>query len=1046
MNAKRAIVTLFGIDKQYVIAEATKTLSLLSDAQHIDGDELWFGNAFIERREGVSADAMTAENFTAYDPDGSTFTAPALVVGDISVHEIYKTRAYAGHGINFYSGVPITTYQGHVIGAYTVTDDKPRDGITATELHFLVDMSVIVMQHLETVKNDQIRKRGERLIQGIGGFIEGDAVDESQPTEEAESKTKSDSNDQLAPLAENPVPPESPKNNKFYGMHITDANVSSQNPFRGQDSITGRPGAPLRLKSSDTQRENLVGPGQKPLSSAQKASNAKAKVLRESQQVFDRAATILRYCLDSDGVVFLDASSANLSSGSNMESSGPLGKLHHSKSKVSRRSEPQNQSQQNQRSAEAVSTAEAPVSSDESTTSNRSQSDSSSSQKNRRQKVPILGRSVRDPSSTISVPEQALRRFVRRHPKGKSFVYDQFGNPASSDESSETASANDVVKIVDGHSPTKPVTHVPTTSALLKALPGARTIVFLPLWDFAKDRWHSGMVIWTNNPSRLTNVEDNMTYLKAFNNAVINEVNRIDLALSDTAKATFLANISHELRSPLHGILGSIEFLHDTAMDDFQSSMIISVETCSKTLLDTVNHVLDYTKIHHLSKGNRQTKGGTQNKDVTSRVETSLTEDFDMAIVVEEAVEAVYAGQVFRTANADAIEGKSLVQTAASRAMQQRQERRDNISKGSAAHKSPVYLTFNVNDNTDWRVRSQPGAVRRVVMNILGNALKYTSKGCIHVSLGIDVSRSKTSPNRHMLLQISDTGQGMRNDFLKNHAFTAFSQENSLATGTGLGLSIVRQIVDSLGGKIELSSEKDVGTEVRIWLSLPKSQKEWSPESDHNIIPAIREKTAGLEMCMLLPYPEKNVNRNVRSLMSMPTVESSMRDLLAQWFKMKVTSTTSMDGMSPDFFIYPEPPPIDYLMDFHGNPDAKKEIPVIILCINAFEAASLRSNGIHRLTDIGRVIEVVAQPCGPQKLAKVLHRCMQRLLLLEKRRSKNSFSNEPLVSRSRLELFKNAGPIEGISQRLDGGKEPEGPDQGETSSQLGIPCTPTYYK
>ncbi|OCT49011.1 sensor histidine kinase/response regulator [Cladophialophora carrionii] len=1004
LNVKRCVVTLLGTTKQYIIAEATKTLSLLDDAQHGEGDELWFGNSFIEREGGISADAMDPDPYTARDPDGSTFTAPALVVSDIAVHESYKTRGYAGRGVNFYCGVPITTNHGQVIGVYTATDDKPRGSISATELRFLVDMSAIVMQHLETVRNDRTRKRGERLIHGIGRFIEGDVGEESEsPTPDASSnETKKNASLDRPKLSRNNKSPE------FLGMVIKDANEPSEESKRTSSRPPNRQGEPLRQKSSDPGQGSDLGQQSKSSSNPQKAAERKEKVIRDSQHVFDRAANILRHCLGSDGVIFFNASSANLSSGSRMDNSGSVARVHHSKSKENRLSAKHDGSEAQDLEADKP-TNDQSLSSDDSA-STRGQSDSSSSQKKGRQKGEILGLAVLDSTKTVSIPEQALRRLVRRHPKGKCFTFDQFGKPASSDESSESMSANDAAK--DAHDRTNANRHVFTTSTLLRALPGARTIIFLPLWDIAKQRWHSGLVVWSNDGGSLTNVEDNMICLKAFSNAIMNEVNRIDLALSDTAKSTFLANISHELRSPLHGILGSIEFLHDTAMDDFQSSMVISVETCGKTLLDTVNHVLDYAKIHNLSRAHRHAKGATQGSEYPGRPETSLTEDFDLAIVVEEAVEAVYAGQVFRTANADALEGKSPIQTAASRAMQQRQDRRDNISKGSAQRKSPVRLTLNIDDNVNWRVRSQPGAVRRIVMNILGNALKYTSKGCINVSLEVDRSRSKASSNLHLVLQVSDTGHGMSEDFIKNHAFTAFSQEDSLASGTGLGLSIVRQIVDSLGGKIDLSSEKDLGTDVRIWLSFPKSRNEAGADSDSHILPEMRERTTGLEICMLLPYDEKSTDNSMRSLIPMPTIESSLRNLIDQWFRMKVTTTKTMEGLSPDFFIYPEPPPIDYLMDFHGKPNSDFEIPVIILCTNAFEAASLRSNGVHYLTDIGRVIEVIAQPCGPQKLAKVLHRCMQRLRILKEEKGKKKFSQNVSLTFKKNQSKKDCSPTQ----------------------------------
>ncbi|KAJ9610409.1 hypothetical protein H2200_005186 [Cladophialophora chaetospira] len=1007
LNAKRSVVTLLGTTKQFIMAEATKSLSLLSDSQHDQGDELWFGNAFIERDGGISADAMSPERYTAYDSDGSSFTAPAMVISDITNHETYKTRGYAGRGVNFYCGVPITSSLGHVIGVYTVTDDKPRNNVSATELRFLVDMSVIVIQHLESVRNDRARKRGERLINGIGGFIEGYVPEESSSAKTSAylgSATGSVTS-QRVPRPKRPPFSVNPKAPDFLGLHISDANPSYEGSENATRSLSERPTSPSQPKSPGREQDNTLDQQLRVPPPAKSATSPRDKAIQESQQVFSRAAAILRSCLVSDGAIFFNASSANLSSGSRLDNSGSVVRVQHNKSSGKRRPSEHNDARPQTPHRRATEYASSP-SSDESTTS-RSNSDSSGSKRTRQQKCQILGLSVNDPANPPSIMDQTLRRLVRRFPRGKCFTFDEFGRPASGDEGSETVSANEHPKEFLNQS-SNATQRVPTTNALLKALPGARNIVFLPLWDFGKERWHSGLVIWGNGT--LTNVEDNMVYLKAFSNAIMNEVNRIDLVLSDAAKSTFLANISHELRSPLHGILGSIEFLHDTAMDDFQSSMVISVETCGKTLLDTVNHVLDHAKIHNLVKSHRRAKKSGDTGGQPNKAETSLTEDFDMAIIVEEAVEAVYAGQVFRTANADALEGNSPYQTAASRAMQQRQDRKDAITKDSQEERSPICLTLNIDDHPDWRVRTQPGAVRRIVMNILGNALKYTGKGAIDVSLEIDRSRSKASSNLHMMLRITDTGFGMSDDFMKNHAFTAFSQEDSLATGTGLGLSIVRQIVDSLGGKIDLSSKKDVGTEVLIWLSLPKSRQEKGTQSGSNIIPEMRSRTTGHEVCMLQPYEEERFHNGLRSVVPMPTIESSMRNLISQWFRMKVTATKSMDGLSPDFFIYPEPPPIDYLMNFHGKPNTDFEIPVIILCTNAFEAASLRSNGVHYLTDIGRIIEVISQPCGPQKLARVLHRCMQRSEMLKNNKAKKGGSSPgAVVSLTKKQQDTNQG-------------------------------------
>ncbi len=382
--------------------------------------------------------------------------------------------------------------------------------------------------------------------------------------------------------------------------------------------------------------------------------------------------------------------------------------------------------------------------------------------------------------------------------------------------------------------------------------------------------------------------------------------------------------------------------------------------------------------------------------------DSSLTSTFDLAVIVEEAVEAVYAGQVFRTANADALEGRGPPLSSYNRAIMQRQDAKAQIALGQAALSSEVQLTLNIDNGGDWHVASQPGAIRRIVMNLLGNALKYTDRGSINISLQLDESRQHDEDSHcHAVLIVSDTGKGMSEDFVKNHAFTAFSQENSLTSGTGLGLSIIRQIVESLGGKIDMRSQKGVGTEIKIWLSLQVGRT--APQK--NNLHQIQERTASLKMCLLDPrgeYTPTGEPQPAAPRMGLGrrwAVDESLRDLTTQWFSMHVFTASNMNGVTADFFVYAEPPPIEYLLHQHGQNGSDSETPVLVFCQNAFQANSLRANGIHHLTEIGRIIEVVAQPVGPQKLAKVLQRCLQRGKKLDS--PSESYSGEQVPRRVR---------------------------------------------
>ncbi|RMZ80776.1 hypothetical protein DV737_g2866, partial [Chaetothyriales sp. CBS 132003] len=889
LAVKRCIVTLIDSKNQYVLAEATRSLSLMDDLRHADGDELWMGNAVFPRSQGISHQALVPPVHRATGPGEDEFSAAALVVQDVANDERYKDRAYAGAGgVHFYAGVPMTTRLGHTIGVYSVTHDHPRPSLNAEELRTMVDMAAIAMNHLEVTRNERARARGERLIGGIANFIAG-AEDGTMDTPQTSFEIGPNQLEDVPTRQKQPSVP--PRNQEtvfeFKGMTISDMNAAAREQFFSDSNQsaslprnTSNRSIEVRLQlnrapstdvpNSDSQPSLTSGAPPKPVPSP------KSRYLA----VFDRAARILRRCMGADGVAFVDASAANL--------------MAHSKYlKISF----------------AASFDDIRV-----------------------VKFTLLMAEVIQYSASST--ESSRRPFRKKNP-------------------------------------------------LFSTFPDARTIVFLPLWDFAMGRWNSSAVVWSNSASRLVNIQDDLSYLMAFSNTIMSEIARLNLAVSDTAKGTFLANISHELRSPLHGILGSIEFLHDSPLDDFQSSMVISVETCGKTLLDTVDHVLDFAKLHNLSK--RTYKNGGITQATTS--DSSLTRHFDLAMVVEEAVEAVYAGQVLRTHPADAADGHGLSLPSSQVPAIKQQSATEPDAKAKLRRRDAVRLTLNIDDAINWHVTSQPGAVRRVVMNLLGNSLKYTESGSIDVSLEIDHSRDQDHDGYlHNCLTVTDTGKGMSDDFVKNQAFTAFSQEDSLASGTGLGLSIIRKIVDSLCGKIDLRSQKGLGTEIKVWLSLPIHQEDVPAvmSTPKSILQEMQARTGGMLLCLLTPRRIQDDLPSPKStLRRMPTVEDSVRNLAAQWFSMKVFEQSPMAGVDADLFIYTEPPPIEYLLQHHGKHDDRDMTPIIILCQNAFQAGSLRANGLHDLVEQGRIIEIIVQPVGPQKLARVLHRCMQRMKKLE---------------------------------------------------------------
>lgn len=287
-----------------------------------------------------------------------------------------------------------------------------------------------------------------------------------------------------------------------------------------------------------------------------------------------------------------------------------------------------------------------------------------------------------------------------------------------------------------------------------------------------------------------------LSYLRAIGVIILSAVLKRRMMLADQAKSLFISNISHELRTPLHGILAAAELLSDTSLSHSQTSFLHTVQACGTSLVETVNHVLDFTKL----SGNMKA-GGVDNVITRSIV--------DLEQLVEEAIDGSWIGYCARTS---AIR-ESEIGSVYAPAMEQRSS---SVMAAPASSKHVEIIVDIDRREGGWILKCDKGGIRRVLMNLFGNSLKFTTDGYVHVSL-----RQVSAPNEEpcmVELCVSDTGKGISQNFLKNHLFHPFSQENPLQAGTGLGLAIVNSIVQSpsVGGKVEVSSEENVGTDIKI--------------------------------------------------------------------------------------------------------------------------------------------------------------------------------------------------------------------------------------
>lgn len=287
-----------------------------------------------------------------------------------------------------------------------------------------------------------------------------------------------------------------------------------------------------------------------------------------------------------------------------------------------------------------------------------------------------------------------------------------------------------------------------------------------------------------------------LSYLRAIGVIILSAVLKRRMMLADQAKSLFISNISHELRTPLHGILAAAELLSDTSLSHSQTSFLHTVQACGTSLVETVNHVLDFTKL----SGNMKS-GGVDNVITRSIV--------DLEQLVEEAIDGSWIGYCARTSAIRESEIGSVYAPA--------MEQRSSSVMAAPASSRHVEIIVDIDRREGgWILKCDKGGIRRVLMNLFGNSLKFTTDGYVHVSL-----RQVSAPNEEpsmVELCVSDTGKGISQNFLKNHLFHPFSQENPLQAGTGLGLAIVNSIVQSpsVGGKVEVSSEESVGTDIKI--------------------------------------------------------------------------------------------------------------------------------------------------------------------------------------------------------------------------------------
>ncbi|KAF1923450.1 uncharacterized protein M421DRAFT_325321 [Didymella exigua CBS 183.55] len=324
-------------------------------------------------------------------------------------------------------------------------------------------------------------------------------------------------------------------------------------------------------------------------------------------------------------------------------------------------------------------------------------------------------------------------------------------------------------------------------------IPKARHVIFLPLWHYQRESSFLNALAWVSDPSSTLEADD-VNLLTVFGNSLMAEIFRLEAATVTQQKSDFISSVSHELRSPLHGILATVELMKETLQDPFLLSLTQMIESCSCTLLDTFSHLLEFSKINSL-KGERESAARAK---CDAESPPKRTPANDLSSLVEDVLQAVSLGH------------NSVSQMELGLQM----EYQDPLVCRVQVPAQPVLITTHIDHNSDWISSMDPGAWKRILLNIFSNALRFTASGHIDVTLRL-LDDPDAGP-RCISLSVADSGVGMSREFLKYHLFTPFMQENNLIPGTGLGLNIVKNIVESLDGRMFVESRQHQGTRVTV--------------------------------------------------------------------------------------------------------------------------------------------------------------------------------------------------------------------------------------
>ncbi|KAF2152200.1 hypothetical protein K461DRAFT_268183 [Myriangium duriaei CBS 260.36] len=979
MNTQRSMIALFGPQHEYLLAESTRTLSLQSDETHDTHDALWVGTANYANEHGLAKHVLGEWDQRShrephsqpdhYYTDGKS--AHWFVVSDLRQHPeaLPQFLPNFNHHIRFMAAVPLTTPKGVVVGAYMVLDSIPRYGISERELVFMEDMAKTAVNHLASKRAMLQKDRAERLLKGLAVFSQGghslrhwwlEHLDMQHDRSRAQEQGNSPTEAAREQKADEELGEDYTISDRTLGGVASISNATANTTNLSGASTPSR-GHAYKARNSESQFSH---PSTLSVSD-KKTSKEKGFNLRHATEaVFARAANLIREAMDLDGVLFLDAGFAQLdilrrtgstlSTRSTVSTTSTLGGFSADNSDLSEHEDRVNGWMRRkvlagERTKHRASSSPA--------------SDPTCSPLGFSTKAGSSVRGFKHPQKFLQMSQTRMKRFLRRYPEGNVFYLATDGTLQTSSESENPVEqVKETVKL--NSAPGKKTAN--EASILADICDGARCIAFIPLWDPHRENWRSGALVWTDSLGKIQSRED-LSYLSSFVNCVTADLIKLDTLASEQAKATFMSCISHELRSPLHGVLAGSETLLETDLTRSQREMAVTVQLAGSTLLDTINTILDFSRINTLVGNQKSPAQAIAEGERDSHGSTPTT---DLGLLTENAVNTLIAGQRFQS---NAREFEYL----------------HSGSVGTVFERDDVQIILDISQRSSWHINIASEAWKRILTNLVGNALKFTVTGYVHVAMEYD--------DGNVVLTVQDTGSGISEEYRRHHLYVAFRQGSPHTPGMGLGLFNVKQVVDEHGGSIDIDSHCGESSGTTVVVRLPVRAEDELPRKGlqelDEVLMTARKHDRPLEVRLVMKSGDAPNERviSTRDQLITTSVQHTCEEWLGASFELTPDFNNSPDI---DLWLFLESDFFHYWRDKHWN--TEQDLPRLLVLTEQLRPSETRldletNHGLDCFFD---------GPFGPRRLGRAIAAALQPRDEAAKTRWKDGAKRASVISMS----------------------------------------------